>query len=238
MRTMALVVLIAGVACREPAPQTPVSNATVERVTPPSPRPPATSDRPRALGTDQLEQTYGPVIASGTDAGRPWSMRGQIGTDGAATWLQTGTGGGGGGGGLLPFGDLAGTKLGHFGSLGSGEHRGLGAPRTFNLDGVVSKQTASIDVRLTDGTILPAQIIDTGDPRASFFFVVWSTPANWEAMIARDAAGVELETYRRPQPPAIATPSATAAGSSVTMSATRASATSTGTSAAPNPNSP
>jgi hypothetical protein len=48
-----------------------------------------------------------------------------------------------------------------------------------------------------NGTSLPAQIIDTGDARASFFVAVWSAPSRWEALIARDAAGAELETYRR-----------------------------------------
>ena len=66
---------------------------------------------------------------------------------------------------------------------------------------MVSKQTAAIDVRLADGTSLPARIIDTGDARASFFVAVWSTPSHWEALIARDAAGAELETYRRPPDP-------------------------------------
>lgn len=55
---------------------------------------------------------------------------------------------------------------------------------------MVSKQTAAIDVRLADGTSLPARIIDTGDARASFFVAVWSAPSRWEALIARDAAGV------------------------------------------------
>jgi hypothetical protein len=40
-------------------------------------------------------------------------------------------------------------------------------------------------------------IIDTGDPRASCFVAVWSAPSHWEVMIARDAAGAELETYHR-----------------------------------------
>jgi hypothetical protein len=137
------------------------------------------------------------VIASGTEAGRPWSLRGRIGARGAATWWQTSTGGGGSAGGALPFADLGWKKLGHFGSVGSGEHYGRGAPRTLRVDRVVSKQTAAIDVRLADGTSLPAQIIDTGDARASFFVAVWSAPSRWEALIARDAAGAELETYRR-----------------------------------------
>ena len=77
---------------------------------------------------------------------------------------------------------------------------GLGARPTRTVNGVVSKQTAAIDVRLADGTSLPAQIIDTGDPRASFFVAVWSTPSGWEAMIARDAAGAELETYQNRAP--------------------------------------
>jgi hypothetical protein len=40
------------------------------------------------------------------------------------------------------------------------------------------------------------QIIDTGDPRANFV-PICSAPSSWEALIARDAAGAELETYRR-----------------------------------------
>jgi hypothetical protein len=65
------------------------------------------------------------------------------------------------------------------------------------LAGVVSKQTAAVDVLLADDTSLSARIIDTGDARASFFVAVWSRPSRWEALIARDAAGAELETYRR-----------------------------------------
>jgi hypothetical protein len=157
--------------------------------------------KPRRTGQFiDMERTYGPVIASGTEAGRPWSLRGSIGARGAATFVQTSTGGGGGTG-ALPFQDLGWKKLGDFGSIGSGEH-GMGAARTLSLTGVVSKQTAAIEVRLADGTSLPAQIIDTGDPRASFFVAVWSTPSSWEVMIARDAAGAELETYRRPPTPA------------------------------------
>jgi hypothetical protein len=110
--------------------------------------------------------------------------------------LQTSTGGGGGIG-ALPFENLGWQKLGHFGSVGSGESHRLGAPRTLTLKGVVSKQTAAIDVRLADGTSLPARIIDTGDVRASFFVAVWSAPSRWEALIARDAAGAELEIYGR-----------------------------------------
>ncbi|HEX2687122.1 MAG TPA: hypothetical protein VHN14_10915 [Kofleriaceae bacterium] len=82
-----------------------------------------------AQGTGQLsdlERTFGPVIASGTEAGRPWSLRGRISARGASTWLQTDTGGRGGGGGALPFQDLGWKKLGHFGSVGSGEHYGTG----------------------------------------------------------------------------------------------------------------
>ena len=147
-----------------------------------------------------VEGTYGPVIASGSDAVRVWSMRGRIDERGAATMLLTATAGGGcGGGGIgaLPFQDLGWKKLGHFGSLGSGECSGIGDPITLTLQGVVSKQTATIDVQLADGTSMPAQIIDTGDPRASFFVAVWAAPP-WEVMTARDAAGAELETYREP----------------------------------------
>jgi hypothetical protein len=228
MRTILVVVVIAGTACLEPlepAPQAPVSTGTVEHITPP---PVGRLKVGKAQGTDPLsdvEQTFGPVIASGTEAGRSWSLRGRIDARGAATWLEISTSGGGGGGGgrgALPFQDLGWKKLGHFGSLGSGENHGTGVPRTFKVDGVVSKQTAAIDVRLADGTILPAQIIDTGDPRASFFVAVWSTPSGLDALIARDAAGAELETYR--QPPT----QATSTGASVTRAtATRASATST-----------
>jgi len=191
MRKILVVAVIAGVGCLEPASQTPVSTPQ---------------------GTDplsDLEQTFGPVIASGTDAIRSWSLRGRIDARGASTWLEISTGGGGGGGGsrggALPFQDLGWKKLGHFGSVGSGENYGTGVPRTLTLEGVVSKQTATIDVRLADGTSLPARIIDTGDPRASFFVAVWSAPVRWEVMIARDAAGAELETYRQPPTQAIPT---------------------------------
>lgn len=190
-----VVVVIACVACvepLEPAPQTPVSTGT---------------DPP----TD-VELTFGPVIASGTEAGRSWYLRGQIDARGAATWLETSTAGGGcGGGGIgaLPFEDLGWKKLGHFGSVGSGECSGIGNPLTLTLQGVVSKHTATIEVQLADGTSMPAQIIDTGDPRASFFVAVWAAPP-WEAVIARDAAGAELETY---QPPTQAIPTQASATS-------------------------
>lgn len=207
-------VVIAGVACLEPglepAPQTPVSTpvstGTVEHKTPPAV---GRLEVVEAQGTNRLsdlEQTFGPVIASGTEAGRPWSLRGRIDARGAATFWQTSTGGGGGRGGALPFQDLGWKKLGHFGSVGSGENRGIGIPRTLRVDGVVSKQTAAVEVRLADGTSLPAQIIDTGDPRASFFVAVWSAPVRWEALIARAA----LETYHPyRQPPIQATPTST-----------------------------
>jgi hypothetical protein len=52
------------------------------------------TDRLRDVEHDEQERTYGPVIASGTDAGRPWSLRGRIGARGTSTWLQTSTGGG------------------------------------------------------------------------------------------------------------------------------------------------
>lgn len=140
------------------------------------------------------ERIYGPVIASGIEAGHPWSLRGRIGARDVTSWLQTGIGDGGSGGGALPFDDLGWTKLGHFGTVNGSEHHEPGIPDTRTLDGTVSKQVTSIEVRFADGTSMPAQIIDTGDPRASFFVAVWSAPAQWEVMIARDAAGVELET--------------------------------------------
>lgn len=151
------------------------------------------TDRLSDVMQDEQERTSGPVIASGTDAGCRWSLRGHISEHGAATWLETSAGGGGGGGGVLPFGTLGERKLGHFGSMDWGE----GSGRLRTLSGVVSKQTAAIEVRLVDGTSLPARILDTGDVRASFFVAVWSGPVRWEALTARDAAGAELEIYRR-----------------------------------------
>ena len=234
MRKILVVVVIASAACLEPlepAPQTPVSTVTVEQVTPPpehtTPSPKHTTPPPvgrlkvvkphrtvQPIDLDDLEGTFGPVIASGTMAGRSWSLRGRIDARGVSTFLHTSIGGGGGGGGggpggSLPFRDLGWKKLGHFGQVDSGQSHGLGDPGTFTLEGVVSKQTAAIEVRLADGTSLPAQIIDTGDPRASFFVAVWP-PVRWEALIARDAAGAELETYRPyPPHPTQATPTST-----------------------------
>jgi hypothetical protein len=110
MRTILVVVVIAGVACLEPAPQTPVSTpvstGTVEHKTPPAV---GRLEVVKAQGTNRLsdlEQTFGPVIASGIEAGRPWSLRGRIDARGASIFWQTSTGGGGGGGGALPFADL------------------------------------------------------------------------------------------------------------------------------------
>src|SRR5690349_576306 len=110
MRKVLVVVVMAGAACLEPAPETPVSNRTVEHV-PPKPR--GRIEVVQAHETSpfaDVEQTYGPVIASGTVAGGSWSLRGSIGARGAETWLETrsagGGGGGGGGGGALPFQDL------------------------------------------------------------------------------------------------------------------------------------
>src|SRR5262245_40400805 len=116
MTKILVVAVISSVACLEPVEQ---------RTSPPVGRLVVAKGR----GTDpfrDVERTFGPVIASGTEAGRPWSMRGSIDDRGAATWVQTGTGGGSGGIGALPFQDLGWKKLGHFGSLGSGEH-GIGA---------------------------------------------------------------------------------------------------------------
>ena len=93
MRKILVVVVIAGVACLEPvepAPQTPVSTGTVEHMTPPA----GHIKVVEAQGSHQLidvEQTFGPVIASGAQAGRSWSLRGRIDARGAATWLQTST---------------------------------------------------------------------------------------------------------------------------------------------------
>jgi len=134
------------------------------------------------------------VIATGTELGRTWTFRGRIGDDGVWTSVVArgagGGGGGGGGGGALPFQDLGWQRMGHFGTVGSG---GSGPPALNHVDGVVSKQTAAVDVHLVNGAVLPAQLIDTGDPRASFFIAVW-TADEWEKLVARDARGVVLET--------------------------------------------
>ena len=48
-------------------------------------------------------------------------------------------------------------------------------------------------MRLSGGRTISAQIVDIGDPRASFFVAAWPGPDRWEALIARDASGRELE---------------------------------------------
>jgi hypothetical protein len=105
----------------------------------------------------------------------------------------------GGGGGALPFQDLRWGKAGHFGSYGeiwsvdceSGSPKGAR-----NLSGVVSKQAATVTLHFIDGTTKAAQVIDVGDHRANFFVLVWSPPAEWDRLVARDARGRELETVR------------------------------------------
>jgi len=152
------------------------------------------AEAPADLERRREERTYGPVIATGTELGRTWTFRGRIGDDGVWTSVVArgagGGGGGGGGGGALPFQDLGWQRMGHFGTVGSG---GSGPPALNHVDGVVSKQTAAVDVHLVNGAVLPAQLIDTGDPRASFFIAVW-TADEWEKLVARDARGVVLET--------------------------------------------
>jgi hypothetical protein len=151
------------------------------------------------LARDLQERTYGPVIASGTEAGQSWTLRGRIAEDGVWSMFESAFGGGGGGGGVLPFADLGWKKLGHFGSLGwsSGHAAAAGRAPVSSLKGVISKQVSTIEVHLADGATLPARIIDTGDPRASFFVAVWSGPFAWTTLVARDVSGREIEIHPR-----------------------------------------
>jgi hypothetical protein len=136
------------------------------------------------------ERRYGPVIATGTDeAGKPWKLRGRIGDDG----VWSGIDGGGSGGGALPFQDLGWKVMGHFGSMGWTHDK----DRTFMLNGVVSRQAATIEVKLEGSASVPARIIDTGDPRAQFFIATWPA-GRWQLLVARDTEGNELERYPAP----------------------------------------
>jgi hypothetical protein len=131
------------------------------------------------------ERTFGPVVARGQEGGLSWTMRARIAGDEA--WY--GVDGSGGGGGPLPFADIGWKKLGHFGAMGWSS----GSRGPSHLAGVVSKHATSVEVHLATGAVVPARIIDTGDPRASFFIAFWSS-ADWAKLVARDARGEELET--------------------------------------------
>jgi hypothetical protein len=145
------------------------------------------------------ERTYGPVIATGSAADGPWTLRGRIDDDGAWSSLRTARGGGGSCG-ALPFQDLGWQKLGHFGGVGWLDgRRQFPGPGWSSLEGVVSKQAAAVEVHLADGTSFLARLIDTGDPRASFIVAFWSAACPWTSLVARDATGAELEVYRPPE---------------------------------------
>jgi hypothetical protein len=154
----------------------------------------------------EKEQEYGPVIATGSDGGRPWSLRGRIGSDGVWSSLD----GGGGGGGMLPFQRTeTGLETRYFGSLGAscrGEQvhdarvRMVGqlpvadrATLRCSVNGVVAPAVATVEARLEDGSVIPARLVDVGDERATFFVAVWSG-APCIAVVARDSGGAELET--------------------------------------------
>ena len=139
------------------------------------------------------EQTYGPVIATGSEGGRPWSLRGRISSDRAWTSLDDR----GGGDGLLPFQrSETGLETRYFGSLGASE-AGVDRRRC-SVTGVVAPAVATVEARLEDGSVIPAQLVDVGDERARFFVAVWSG-ARCAAVVARDPGGGELETraFRR-----------------------------------------
>lgn len=131
------------------------------------------------------ERTYGPVIATGSEGGRPWSLRGRIGSDGV--WSRVDRGGHGGG--MLPFQrSETGLETRYFGSLGAS-----GDGRRCSVDGVVALAVATVEAQLEDGSVIPARLVDVGDERARFFVAVWSG-APCTAVVARDAGGGELET--------------------------------------------
>jgi hypothetical protein len=134
------------------------------------------------------ERKYGPVIATGSEGDRPWSLRGRIGSDGVWTSLD----GRGGGGGMLPFQRAeTGIETRYFASLRT-SGRG-GAWRRRSIEGVVAPAVATVEARLEDGSVIPTRLVDVGDERARFFVAVWSG-ARCKAVVARDPSGGELET--------------------------------------------
>jgi hypothetical protein len=157
------------------------------------------------------QDRFGPVIASGTQDGVAWELRGRIDdseSHSGVWWWHQGSGGGGGGsgGGGLPFGQ---SHVGHevvnhrhFGgySGGSGRHTDRSGHRTLRRDvhGVVSTAVASVDVELEDGSTVRALVVDTGDPRARVFVGLWTSAPQWSRLVARDTQGTQLEVLDRP----------------------------------------
>ena len=132
------------------------------------------------------------MIASGSEGGRPWSLRGRISSDGASTSLD----GHGGGGGMLPFQrSETGLETRYFGGLGTSESGG--DRRRCSVTGVVAPAVATVEAELEDGSVIPTQLVDVGDERARFFVAVWSG-ARCAAVVARDPGGGELETKAFP----------------------------------------
>jgi hypothetical protein len=140
----------------------------------------------------EKERTYGPVIAAGSEGGRPWSLRGRISS--GCAWMSLD--GHGGAAGMLPFqGSETGLKTRYFGSVGASE---AGWGRRLSVTGVVAPAVATVEAQLEDGSVIPAELVDVGDERARFFVAVWSG-ARCAAVVARDPGGGELETkaFRR-----------------------------------------
>lgn len=152
------------------------------------------SDDHGPAGRHEKERTYGPVIATGSEGGRPWSLHGRISSDRAWSSLD----GRRGGGGMIPLQrSETGLETRYFGSLRTGGDR-----RRCSVTGVVAPAVATVEARLEDGSVIPAQLVDVGDERARFFVAVWSG-AHCAAVVARDPGGGELETkaFRRSRDP-------------------------------------
>jgi hypothetical protein len=126
-------------------------------------------------------------VARGKEREWAWTLRARIAGD--EVWYSVD---GSGGSGPLPFADIGWKKLGHLGTMGSSS--GSRTPNHF--DGAVSKQAATVEVHLATGAVVPARIIDTGDPRASLFIAFWSG-AEWAKW---SGATPEARSWRRSSP--------------------------------------
>ncbi len=141
-----------------------------------------------------------PLRASGVFAGFAWEFRGDIHKAEARTWVAyrdtIGSGGGGGGIGALPLQDIGWTTTGHIGTMGwscEDSGRGSRSPAPSFLSGVVSNAVANVSVHLSDGTIAPAALVDSGNPDMRFFFLPCDGSVFWRELVALDATGQPLD---------------------------------------------
>lgn len=158
-----------------------------------------------------------PVLATGTFEGVAWEFRGMIDDAGAHLGVDlddpriarpppeiAARHRGSCARGAIPFHRDDHLSLGHFGCMaGTGGHRTttrqgeeIRGPSAWS--GVVSTEIHAVELELDDGRVLPATMVESGDPRGRFFVALWEGDVRVQRATGYDAGGRELETWEPP----------------------------------------